>query len=171
MVTAYDLYDLHIIFAMIRFAPEYGLNNEIMIKVINVLERKHDSIAGGNQFRKILRSIPELNKETFKFAFVDNLYVYYPLPSMTLRNEYIYEVLTESCKSLLAAIEEKNIDKTRALAECLHNLPTDIVENKHTIPKTFWKREVKYYRDMWDRDFLKINEKHKFKQRSGKKHL
>jgi hypothetical protein len=169
MINVYELYDLYWIFVLVRATPEYILNKEIIAKVIGVLEKKHGNTLEfneiNNQIRQALRSIPDLDKEKFKFAFVDNLYVHYPPPSPFLKDEYVYEVLIESCKSLLEAIEE-NVDKTRDLADCLHNLPTDIVKNEHIIPKTFWKGEVKYYRNKWDKNFLEGREKHKYKRKA-----
>ncbi len=151
MLSIYDLYDLYAIFIHIRAFPEYELNNEILLKVLNVFESRHD-IHDTNQFRIALRSISSLNKENFHFVYVDNTYVYF---SAFLKDEEIYAVLIESCECLLKAVKEKNTQKIEDLAECLHNLPIIIVTNNLTIPKSFWKREVKYFRDKWDKSFLK----------------
>ena len=151
MLSIYDLYDLSAIFKNIRAFPEYESNNEVLLKTINVLESRlenHDM----NQFRGALRSINSLDKEKYHFAYVDNVYVYFPA---FLKEKHIYILLIECCECLLKAIEEKNTEKIADLADCLHNLPTLIADNSFSIPKNFWKNEMKYYRKKWDKNFLK----------------
>ncbi len=150
MLHVYDLYDLSKIFVYIREYPEYKLNGEIVSAVINVLENRQNNHEF-NQFRIELQKIPSLDREMYKFAFVENKYTY--LPS-SLKNEYIYLVLIECCNCLLEAVQENKEEKIWALADCLHNLPIFIVENKFTIPKDYWKHEVTYYRKNWDKNFL-----------------
>ena len=45
------------------------------------------------------------------------------------------------------------------LSDCLHDLPVLIVENKLTIPNSFWKNEVKRYRKKWNKNFLVTEQK------------
>lgn len=99
-----------------------------------------------------LSAIPSLDKELYKFVFVENIYSYYPV--LLIRNEQINNILIESCECLLRVIREKNNEKKMDLADCLHNLPILITENKIKIPKEFWVSEVKNYRDKWDKNFL-----------------
>ena len=151
MLNIYDLYDLAEIFKVIRFFPDYELNNEVLSKAISVLKNRHES-HDDNQFRVALRSINLLDTKKFYFVGVDNLYVYF---SACLKEENVYETLIECCECLLKAVIENNTEKIGDLADCLHNLPTDIVSNGLSIPKSFWKDAVKEYRDKWDKSFLR----------------
>jgi hypothetical protein len=160
MLSVYDLYDLHAILVNIRHYPDYEMNEEILLNVINVLSERQNIIKI-NQFRLSLANIPSLKEEElYKFVFHNNVYTYFPT---ILKDDYIHRVLIESCCCLLNAIKEKNMDKILNLSNCLHNLPIYIVENNLSIPKHFWKREVKYYRTKWDSNFLKIRETRKDK--------
>jgi hypothetical protein len=151
MLSIYDLYDLYAIFLNIRAYPDYELNHEILLNIINVLENRHVN-HDENQFRTALRLINTLDMEKYPFVQVINLYVHF---SAFLKDEGVYKTLVECCKCLLNAVKEKNVEKTEDLADCLHNLPIHIIENGFAIPKKFWKGEVKYYRCKWDKDFLK----------------
>lgn len=155
MLSVYDLYDLHAILVRIRFSPEDAVNYDIMLKVIDVLTDNHNNFdnCDSNQFRFAIQSIKRLEKnDLYDFAYVENKYSYFPLPP--LKDERIYAVLIRSCKELLFAIEKNEKEQVLDLSDCLHNLPVFIVENKFTIPKHFWKKEIKHYRKKWNNRFL-----------------
>ncbi len=152
MLNFYELYDLHSIFVGIRSSPNNAINNEVLLSVINVFKNRHNNHEP-NQFRLALQPISALDiEDLYNFSLVENKYVYFPLPF--LKNEKIYLVLIKACEQLLETVNEKNTEKIYDLADCLHNLPIFITENKYTIPKKYWKNEVKYYRKKWDKTFL-----------------
>ena len=151
MLSAYDLYDLSEVFTKIRAFPGYELNDEILSRTGSILTNRHEG-CDSNMLRGVLRSIPSLDASMYGFVFVDNIYVYHP---GFLKEEHVYAILAESCECLLKAVREGNIEKTTDLADCLHNLPVHIVDNHFTIPKDFWRKEVKYYRSKWDNAFLR----------------
>lgn len=155
MLSIYDLFDLSGIFKNIRSFPNYSLNKEIIQKTIEVL--LDDSTSHNiNQFRKALQTIRELDLEKYYFVAINNVYVYFP---SLLKDETIYELLITACRHLLNAVMEENIEKIIDLADCLHNLPNDIVESGLLIPKFFWKISVKTYRKKWDKNFLRMEQK------------
>ena len=151
MLNIYDLYDLYAIFISIRTFPEYELNGEVLLKVIGVLKNRHKNHSI-NQFRIALRSIESLDKNKFYFVYVDNIYVYF---SSFLKDKTVYKILIACCECLFHAVKSKNVEKIRDLADCLHNLPILIANNNLTIPISFWQQEAKFYRDKWDKNFLK----------------
>lgn len=155
MINMYDLYDLSAIFKNIRMYPNYELNYEILKKIKSVL-LSQDSIHDLNQFRSALSTIQNLDKEMYSFAYVQNEYVYF---SSFLKKENIYNLLIKVCEELMLAITEKNVNKVVDLADCLHNLPIFLVENNFSVPKDYWKNEVKYFRDKWDKKFLLAEQK------------
>jgi len=61
------------------------------------------------------------------------------------------------CDELVSVLQLKNFDLAYDLADAIHCLPNIIAENNFTIPKSYWKSHVQYYRNKWDKDFL-INE-------------
>ena len=157
MISVYDLYDLHAILVRIRFSPKNTMNYDIVLKVIDVLTNKCEN-NDSNQFRIAIQSINGLeNNDLYDFIYIKNKYSYYPVPP--LKDENIYQVMISSCNELLRVISEKNEEQIFELADCLHNLPILLVENKLTIPKIFWKNEIKYYRKKWNKDFLLMEQK------------
>ena len=157
MLNVYDLYDLHEIFVLIRSFPKDELNAEIINGVCNVLINGQDNCEP-NQFRVELQSIPALrDREHYKFVFTNNVYSYYPLSF--LKEQRIYAVLIKACQKLQEAINEGNEERIYDLADCLHDLPIILAENKYPVPKFYWKTYVKYYRNKWDNGFLQDEEK------------
>jgi hypothetical protein len=151
MLSVYDLYDLHAVFVNFRQFPDYKLNEAVLLNVIDVINDRQNTIQL-NQFRSSLSNIPSLSEEElYEFVFHNNVYTYIPT---ILKDDYALKVLIESCICLLSAVKEKNRDKIIDLSDCLHNLPIYIAENNYTIPKKFWRREVRYYRKRWDNKFL-----------------
>ncbi len=140
MLNFYELYDLHSIFVGIRSSPSNAINNEVLLCVINVLKNRHNNHEQ-NQFRVALQPISTRDtEELYNFSLVENKYCYFPLSF--LKNEKIYLVLIKVCEKLLEAVNEKNTEKIYDLADCLHNLPIFITENKYTIPKKYWKMKL-----------------------------
>ncbi len=153
MLSVYDLYDLHAVFVNIRQFPDDELNEAVLLNVIEVLTESRNTHQL-NKFRLSLSNIPSLKeKELYKFVFYNNVYTFFP---KTLNDAYVYKILIEACNCLLKAVMEKYREKVVDLADCLHNLPIYIAENNLSIPKKFWRREVKYYRKKWDKEFLFI---------------
>lgn len=152
MLSVYDLYDLSEIFKSIRAFPRYELNNELVIRVLRVLKNRYNNHEA-NQFRVALRSIDLLDRKMFYYVYVDNVYVYYP---PLLKDEYIYGILTECCEYLLRVLERNCFVEAEDLADCLHNLPTQIATNNLSIPNGFWENEVKAFREKWDNRFLSM---------------
>ena len=154
MLNVYDLYDLHAIFVNIRFLPNYELNEKILSSVIEVLKNRCNN--DFNQFRMAINKINSLNKELYRFAFVENTYTYFPY---ALKNERVYNLLIEACECLSNAVRESNTQKVYDLADCLHNLPIFIIDNNFSVPKKYWRNEVSYYREKWDNNFLSHGQK------------
>ena len=155
MIGVYDLYDLHSIFTGIRLFPNSKINCKLILNIIRVLKSKEDKT---NQFRVAIQPILKQDKEhLYDFAFVENKYTYFPLPF--LKEDKIYQLLIEACEQLLIAIKEENAEKIYDLADCLHDLPIVLTQNKYTIPKQFWEIEIEGYRKKWDKDFLKKKKK------------
>ena len=159
MLSFYELYDLHAIFLAIRSSTDNAINSDVLLSVINVLKNRHNNHEL-NQFRVALQPLSSLDREgLYSFSLTENKYCYFPLSF--LKNDKIYLLLIKVCEHLLKAVTECNDEKTYDLADCLHNLPIFISENEYTIPKKYWKNEIRYYRNNWDSTFLAEEEKGK----------
>ncbi|MHB9142563.1 MAG: hypothetical protein ACYC25_11880, partial [Paludibacter sp.] len=84
-----------------------------------------------------------------------NSYVHFSI----LKNVNMYNIIINACKKLKDAIREKNDEKVYDLADTIHCLPDIIAENDFKIPNSYWKSHVKCYRDKWDNEFLRIEQK------------
>ena len=150
MLNTYDLYDLYAVFVGIRSHPDHASNGAIMDRIIRVLNDRESSEI--NQIRKAVHSAGNLQKEDiYSFASTENVYTYTPL---ILKDETVYNILLSSCIEMKNVVAEGSLERIIDLADCLHNLPIYISENKSIIPKMFWKNEVALYRKKWDEDFL-----------------
>lgn len=163
MLSVYELYDLHFILIAIRSNPDSSLNKDIVLSVMSVLNdrAKCDET---NQFRRSLQSIDSIKRNSvYSFVFTENVYSYYPLPFLT--DEKIYAVLLAAFKELLSVLREGKKERIVDLSDCLHNLPIIIVDNYYSIPNSFWKTVVKFYRAKWNNNFLQVE------QSNFKKHV
>lgn len=151
MFSNYDLYDLYEVFLCIRQYPNYELNNIVMDKVREAIVNYTNTYSTNNIIRFSLKPIENLDKDIYKFVYIENYYTYVPF---LLKDMHTYNILDASCKALSDAIRECNELKIVDLADCLHNLPISIAEHK-AIPKCFWKQEIVAFRNKWDKNFLK----------------
>jgi len=152
MLSIYDLYDLHAVLIRIRFNPENSINYDIVLRIKDVLVNKRNDNSS-NQIRVELQKVDGLKDSgLYDFVYVENVYSYYPLPF--LKDKTIYDILIDACNEMLCVIESKNSKQLADLAECLHNLPIIIVDNNFSIPKSYWKNEIKCYRKIWNEKFL-----------------
>ena len=158
MIGVYDLYDLYLIYALIRADPKAEWNASILARVGDVLRGRQEDNAEPNALRKALRSVEILRHvEPYRFLWTENDYTYFPLS--WLKDENIYSALFKANECLAEAVREGNAAKIYDLADCLHNLPIFLTENHYTFPKSYWRGEVRQYRRKWDSDFLRAEQK------------
>ena len=121
--------------------------------MINILETQNNT--EDNQIRKGLATIKGIDRERWFFVYHNNVYV----NCQILKKSDIYNLLLKLLRYLIHVLEKEEFDKAYDLVDCFHCLPEIIADNNFSIPKTFWKTFVKYYRDKWDNDFLKVEQK------------
>ena len=158
MIGYFDLHDMYAVFTGIRFCPNHPANLDIVNGLLSVLREKGDHY-DFNQIRRIIQSCDACHDKdgVYGFAATENKYTYIPL--LVLKDEKVYDVLIASCEELKVALNDGNPNRICDLADCLHNLPIEIAESNYTIPKTFWKNEIKCYRSKWNDDFLAEEQK------------
>lgn len=153
MIDRYDLYDMSFALVMIRYDIRSETNIPVLARMIGVLEAKE--AVGDNQIRRVLSSIAGLDRERWFFVYHNNVYV----NCRMLERKSIYDLLIKSFRELERALHGGEFDRADALADALHCLPEMIADNDFRVPKTFWKVHIKSYRDEWDGDFLRAEQK------------
>lgn len=153
MIDRYDLYDMSFALAMIRYDIRSRSNIPVLARMIGVLEAKE--AVGDNQIRRALSSIAGLDRERWLFVYHNNVYV----NCRILKRKSVYDLLIKSFRELERALHGGEFDRADALADALHCLPEMIADNDFRVPKTFWKVHIKIYRDKWDGDFLRAEQK------------
>lgn len=108
-----------------------------------------------NQFRNALKGIDGLDKEKWNFVFQENLYVY----NAILHDDNTYVILSKICEKLRNTLLQNEFEEAEDLTNAVHCLPDIIAENHLTITASYWKSHIKCYRDKWDKEFLRNEEK------------
>ena len=154
MLTIFDLYDLHQIFINIRNHADNVFNLEVVKCVMKIIKSKN-SKGELNSFRVALRSIEHLD-EAYSFIWVSNYYTYIPY---FIKDDFVYDILLESCNEFLNVIHLGDIERVADLADSLHNLPILLADHQLSIPKIFWEVDVQLYRKKWNNTFLQHYQK------------
>ena len=77
LMTNYDFYDIYAILIAIRFKPQNECNAKIVQSVIDIISApQNGNDVDSNIVRKKIRETDNLDRDLFKFAFVDNIYTY-----------------------------------------------------------------------------------------------
>ncbi len=155
MLTTYDLYDLSAVYKVIQDIPKNPQNVSVMEAVLYVIQNRRLS-PEDNVFRRKLQTITNLPAE-FNFTQTINVYVHTPY---ICEEEEVYRLLEAITQYFLQALRIGDAALVKALAECLYNLPIDIAKSHGVVPKTFWRNEVKQFRNEWDKTFLKDPDQH-----------
>lgn len=162
MICDQELFDISAAFERIRWDVLSSHNKDVVEKIIYVLydQRNENDTFSFNNIRKAISSIGNIDKNIWDFVFHENVYVHFSI----LKNIYIYNLLIKACELLRQAIDEGIVEKIDNLIDAIHCLPDIIAENNFTIHKSYWKSHVQYYRDKWDKDFLKNEQKSESKR-------
>ena len=155
MIYKNDLYDITFALIIIRNNITERSNPQILSQIIKVLEKENNT--EDNQVRKAISCIDGLNREYWFFAYHNNVYVTHQI----LNKADIYSLLIKLFQSLICELNKKEFDKAYDLVDSFHCLPEIIADNNFTIPKSFWKTFVKDYRDKWDDNFLRDEQRKK----------
>jgi len=159
MLNFFDLYDLHAILVNIRNNESDSLNEKIISKTLKVLKDRNCNF-DINQFRDALKDLELSKYQEYSFVYTQNVYSYIPY---LIKEDKIYKLFEIACEELLEITSKHNYDQVRDLADTLHNLPLMLAEQNLSIPKNFWYYEVKYYRNKWDKSFLREFQKNFYK--------
>lgn len=154
MISRNDLYDITAAFIIVRSDIKHELNSAVLdeiVKVLGVEDQKFED----NQIRKAIASIDELDREKWFYAYNNNFYVNH----MILDDRRVYRILIKLCILLRQLLELREYEKAYDLLDSFHCLPDIIADNNFSITKSYWRTYVKNYRNKWDKNFLKKEQK------------
>ena len=126
LLLNYDFYDVHSILTTLRAKPEKEYNIQIIKSVLQILSKPQiDSSIDDNVIRKQLRSINSLDKDCFRWVYVDNIYTY---GVKVIKNESYYSFLEKGFLKLLECAKNQDYKQLETLADALHNIPIFFAE-------------------------------------------
>lgn len=130
LLLNYDFHDIHYILAMLRAYPKLPYNRQVIQAVIRVLRAPQtDNTVDTNRIRKELREVDALDREGFRFAYVDNCYTY---GEKIIDDPFGYTLLEKAFLKLSEYAVKEAYEKLEDLADALHNIPIILAEDsKH----------------------------------------
>ena len=150
LMTNYDFYDIYAILIAIRFKPQNECNAKIVQSVIDIISApQNGNDVDSNIVRKKIREIYNLDRDLFKFAFVDNIYTY---GIRFIKEDYPYSILKNAFDKLLKCINDGDYNQVYALADALHNVPIFLSDGCKNLKKAlrieFSNYDKKYGTDL-----------------------
>ncbi len=150
LMTNYDFYDIYAILIAIRFKPQNECNAKIVQSVIDIISApQNGNDVDSNIVRKKIREIYNLDRDLFKFAFVDNRYTY---GIRFIKEGYPYSFLKNAFDKLLKCINDGDYNQVYALADALHNVPIFLSDGCKNLKKAlrieFSNYDKKYGTDL-----------------------
>ena len=134
LLTNYDFYDIHSVLTMLRAYPEKPYNSKIIESIIQVLSCPQiDNSIDDNIIRKKLRTIDTIDKEYFRWVFVDNIYTY---GLKVIKAEFCYSFIEKGFSKLLGCAKNEDYEQLKALADALHNIPIFFAEDCKNFKRT-----------------------------------
>ncbi len=151
-MTKYDFYDIYAVFIYIRAYTDDAKNSEIAKAVKNLLDAPEKESSGLNCVRRALSAIEGIDREHYAWAFVENDYTYIP---PIIKDELPSSVLSAGFAEIISAIESGDGERIFYAADAMHNVPIIFAENNIKEAKKRIKREISFYREKYNKEFLK----------------
>ena len=152
LLLNFDFYDIHSVLVMLRAKPENEYNIDIVKAVLEVLSTPQvDNTIDDNVIRKKLRAIETIEKEDFRWVYVDNIYTY---GWRIIKDEMCYEFLAKGFQMMLEHIESQDFQRLADLSDALHNIPIFFADGCKNLKKEV-KIEFSHYNKTYSADLLK----------------
>jgi len=121
LLLNYDFYDIHSVITMLRAKPRNEYNFEMINAVLDILRTPQiDNTIDNNIIRKRLRKIEKLDKDDFRWVYVDNIYTY---GWKVIKDDACYSFLANGFQMMLEYAESGEFQRLEDLADALHNIP------------------------------------------------
>ena len=152
LLINYDFHDMHCVLTMLRAYPKKTYNKQVIQSIIHVLsEPQLDNTVDNNILRKELRTIETIDKEWFRWVYVDNIYTY---GLKVIQNEFCYSFLEKAFRKLLECSVKEDYEQLENLADALHNIPIFLAEDYKNFKKAT-KVEFARYNRIYKTNLLK----------------
>ncbi len=152
LLLNFDFYDIYSALTMLRAKPEKESNVEIMQSILDVLSAPQtDAVLVDNIIRKKLRTIEGIDKETFYWVYVDNVYTY---GWKVIKEERGYTFLANGFRMMLEVAKAGDIQRLENLADALHNIPILLADGCKNFNKAANKQFL-YYNQTYSANLLK----------------
>ena len=152
LLTNYDFYDIYWSIVLMRSnGSEYDYVVSKTIKdAIDI--RQKDNVVETNTIRTFLSEIDELTEyEEWQWIHTKNVYTY---GEKIIKDDFAYQILSAMFEELLRCLKDPDEDRIYDLKDAMHNIPVILAEgNKHG--KKQIARVICFYRNKWDKHFLK----------------
>jgi hypothetical protein len=137
---------------MLRAAPEKPYNTEIIKSVLEVLtSRQPDNTIDDNNIRKKLRAIEAIDKEDFRWIYVDNIYTY---GWKIIKDKLCCSFLANGFRLMLGYATSGEYKRLEDLADALHNIPILFANGSKNFKKAV-KIQFSHYNKTYATDLLK----------------
>ena len=152
LLSNYDFHDIYSILTMLRAKPEKEYNTQIIESVLKILSKPQiDNTVDDNIIRKQLRSMGALDKENFRWVYVDNIYTY---GLKFMKEDFCYSFLKKGFSKLLECANNQDYKQLETLADALHNIPIFFAEGCKNFKKTV-KIQFAQYNGIYKTNLLK----------------
>lgn len=151
LLQNFDFYDIHAVLTMLRAKPEKEYNIEIIKAVLEVLSTPQiDNTIDDNIIRKKLRTIETIDKEYFRWVYVDNIYTY---GRKIIKDEICYEFLAKGFQTMLECTVSDEFQRLSDLSDALHNIPIFFADGCKNFKKAV-KIQFSHYNKTYSTDLL-----------------
>ncbi len=152
LLLNYDFHDIHSVLTMLRAYPEKTYNMQIIESIIQVLSNPQiDNTIDDNIIRKKLRTIETIDKDYFRWVYVDNIYTY---GLKVIKNDFCYSFLEKGFSKLLECAKNEDYKQLETLADALHNTPIFFAEDCKNFKKAT-KIQFAQYNSIYKTNLLK----------------
>ncbi len=148
----FDFHDIHAVLTMLRATPQKTYNIQIIEYIIQILsEPQIDNTVDDNIIRKRLRTIETIDKEYFRWIYVDNIYTY---GLKIIKDDSCYSFLEKAFRKLLECAINEDYEQLETLADALHNVPIFFAEDCKNFKKAV-KVQFAQYNSIYKSNLLK----------------
>lgn len=153
MIGNNDLHDISAALKIIREDIKNDNNIIILQSIMNVLSIRNQYEA--NQIRASISRVKGLDIEKWYFVNHMNLYTY----DAIIKDDQAILLLKKICEKIIEMLELCEFDKAYDFVDTVHCLPDILAENHCAIPKSFWKNNMHNFRNKWDKNLFKSEQR------------
>lgn len=151
LLDKYELYDIHSLLTGIRFKSDAPYNSTMIRAVGDILSApQKTNVIESNIIRTALRETEDIDKELYRWVYVDNVYTY---GWRIIKDELCYSFLTRAFLKMLECAENEDWNRLEDLADAFHNIPIFFADGcknfKKELKVQFDHYNKKYKANLW----------------------